>query len=1026
MLHKLLGWFNGRKPHGTGNRRAKLCLETLENRDLMATGLVNQPPLLAVSSESVSSYGAAPITIPLGAHDADGDRLVFQAGSPGAAAFALDQRLNLSRRPQAPGGSRALHARWMNGANGIYSILPNGEVRQWLGNVRRTRQPRAVVAVLDPSYFARPQLLFNAKAPAPLPAAVTMNGDQLTITPPSGFAGTFSVEVWAGDARAVAARHVAVTVSPRFTLDLGDPLPVAEKQALPSVMFEPVTNRVDPGLINGFDETVIGDFDGDRRDDIFFREIASGENRILFSRGNEDFSPVINRIGPGAINGYDQVVAGDFNGDGKDDLFGRVNHSGANRFILAAPGHDEQFYVAGFEIGWGAVNGYDRMVAGDFNGDRLDDLFFLARGSGANRVAFNRGGGVFTIQEPFGWGSVNGYDEMAAGDFDGDGRDDIMFRVIESGANRIAFARGVESFTIVTDRIAPGYINGFDEMSIGDVNSDGRDDMLFREVESGVNRLMMAKNNSNEEFYRATNSLQPGWLNGYDRAIIGNFNGYPGGEIFLREVESGDNRIAFPRNTPAKFVEDNNTTQYVLSHDGRLSTSDTTDNGVVIATGVADFAVNERELTIYYRDGRCEVTLLAGDLAEFMARAKAQDTAQGGAESTYSSGLRGVVGKTTIAGWLGGQGDAQAPKSMLASVGRVLIASAIPGQFQFRGSGTVLAWGGNRYVLTAAHVVKGSTPAQIRFDLDGSAFPTQSGGLVVDRVWGSESFGGRDLALLRLAKALPDSIVGAQLPDAMPVAVGSQVLVIGYGRNNHDAVGGVMSFGYARLDGVNQSYTNQTGPFIVNQYANGEAAFDHGDSGGPDFVAQRAFDRNGHAYWTPLLVGVHSFFLDQPLAGTNAGNDRIDIGENTYSLQIDAQLSRTIKGIIPPPAKFADIWIQVTDDGDPYIPLLNQTGEWHVDLTINGDPQHLERDFGDGSIAGLSRVNVSNRSQLSISFGGYEEDTGWLDGNDTIPAFSRTLDVPDRIVALGRTPLGSYQDGAGYTMWVEFGYHWAD
>ena len=80
----------------------------------------------------------------------------------------------------------------------------------------------------------------------------------------------------------------------------------------------------------------------------------------------------------------------------------------------------------------------------------------------------------------------------------------------------------------------------------------------------------------------------------------------------------------------------------------------------------------------------------------------------------------------------------------------------------------------------------------------------------------------------------------------------------------------------------------------------------------------------------------------------------------------------------------------------------------------------------DRSRERLSRVNVSNQRQLSISFGGYEEDTGWFDGNDTIPRFSRTLDVPDRNVALGRTPLGSYQDGAGYTMWVEFGYAWAD
>jgi hypothetical protein len=714
-------------------------------------------------------------------------------------------------------------------------------------------------------------------------------------------------------------------------------------------------------------------------------------------------------------------VVCDFNGDGKDDLFLRGIASGSNRFVFAAPGHDEQFYVFARSVHPDHVNGYERMVAGDFNGDRLDDLFFWSR-SGGNRMIFNRNSGNYAVAHPIEFGDVNGYDELAAGDFDGDGRDDIMFRVKESGANRIAFARGVESFTIVTDRIPPGAINGFDEMTIGDVNGDGRADMLFRE-DSGVNRLMLAVNSSNEEFQRSTNGIPLDWINGYDRNLLGDFNGDRHADLFLREIDSGENRIAFARHTYAKFVEIDNTTQYRLTSEGQLWTSDT-GKGALIATAVADFGVNERELTIYFSDGRREVTLLAGDLAGFMARAKAHDAAQGDAESTYSPDLRGVVGKTTIAGWLAGQNDAQAPKSMLASVGRVLIPSAIPGQFQFNGSGTVLAWGGNRYVLTAAHVIKGAS--QIRFDLDGSAFATQSGGLVVDRVWGSDFFGGRDLALLRLQSALPETIVGAQLPDAMPVAVGNEVLVIGYGRNNVDSDGGVMSFGYARLDGVNRSYTNETGPFIVNKYATGEGAFDHGDSGGPDFVAQRAFDRNGRAYWTPLLVGVHSFFLDKPLAGTSAGNDRVDIGEETFSIQIDAQLSRIIKGIIPPPVKYADVWIHVTDDGDPYIPLLNQTGEWHMALTIDGATEHIERDFGDGSIARLARVNVSHQRQMSISFGGYEEDTGWFDGNDTIPSFARTLDVPDRMVALGRTPLGSYQDGAGYTMWVEFGYVWAE
>lgn len=338
--------------------------------------------------------------------------------------------------------------------------------------------------------------------------------------------------------------------------------------ALPAVDFVPVTNRIGSGWINGFDETTVGDFDGDGRDDILFREIDSGENRIAFARGNEDFSIVLNRIPQGWINGYDKVVAGDFNGDGRDDLFFREIDSGANRIVFAAPGHNEEFWVATNLIAPSHVNGYDRMVAGDFDGNGSDDLFFLVRASGANRIAYSVGGLQFSIAtERIGASAVNNYDEVVAGDFDGDRRADLFFRQTVSGANRFAFSRG-DGFTIVSDRLGRGAINGFDQVVVGDINGDNYDDLFFRAIKSGTNRLAIARPGGHEDFYIATQSIASGHINGFDEAFLGDFDGDRRHDLLLREVDSGVNRIGFVRGSAAQFVELDNTMQYRLNPDG--------------------------------------------------------------------------------------------------------------------------------------------------------------------------------------------------------------------------------------------------------------------------------------------------------------------------------------------------------------------------------------------------------------------------------------------------------------------------
>ena len=298
---------------------------------------------------------------------------------------------------------------------------------------------------------------------------------------------------------------------------------------------------VDRGLINMAEEVVVGDFDGDGRDDVFFRNVESGANRILLSRAN-GFQAVTNRILPGAINGFDEVYAGDFDGDGRDDLFFREIGSGGNRIMFARG--NEQFSMVTNRVAPGWINGAEEAVVGDFDGDRRDDILFRNVRSGDNRILFARGNEQFnpvTNRIPQGW--INGFDEVYAADFDGDKRDDLFFRNVGSGDNRILFARGNEQFSMVTNRIPTGWINGAEKLLAGDFNRDGKDDMLFYNPATGSNRMVLAA--GNETFREITTAVSPSAINGYDQGIAGDFDGNGAVDLFFRDIESGENRTLF-------------------------------------------------------------------------------------------------------------------------------------------------------------------------------------------------------------------------------------------------------------------------------------------------------------------------------------------------------------------------------------------------------------------------------------------------------------------------------------------------
>ncbi len=239
------------------------------------------------------------------------------------------------------------------------------------------------------------------------------------------------------------------------------------------------TNLVPPSAINGndFPQLVVGNFDGTGTDDLFFWNPRSGKNRLV-SVDDGNFVFRTNIVDPTSINGNDftEVVVGQFSPDAATDLFFWNPRSGRNRLIQF-----ERNTVAGnFATGriqtnivqTGAINGNDfqRIVAGSFGSDIVDDLYFWNPRSGRNRyitVGFNS-----TTDNTFQTDlqtnvlpatSINGNDftEIIVADFDQNTQDDFFFWNPVTGRNRTAYLSGDDpQVQVENSNIAPGAING--------------------------------------------------------------------------------------------------------------------------------------------------------------------------------------------------------------------------------------------------------------------------------------------------------------------------------------------------------------------------------------------------------------------------------------------------------------------------------------------------------------------------------------------------------------------------------------
>jgi len=216
------------------------------------------------------------------------------------------------------------------------------------------------------------------------------------------------------------------------------------------------------------------DFGGDGRGDVLWRHSASGAVAAWHMDGR--FVERVSLLGSAAVGWTVQAVA-DFTGDGKADLLWRETASGTTYLwaidgaaVTAASG----FTSAQADPTWQVVG------TGDVNGDGRSDILWRKTGGGpgtGNVVAWLMNGAmVSSVGSPGAVGSE--WNVQGLGDLDGDGRDDILWRDTSGGSTYVWFMAGASV-------LSSGFTGAYGDTTwtiqgVADLNGDRKDDVLWR------------------------------------------------------------------------------------------------------------------------------------------------------------------------------------------------------------------------------------------------------------------------------------------------------------------------------------------------------------------------------------------------------------------------------------------------------------------------------------------------------------------------------------------------------------------
>ena len=282
---------------------------------------------------------------------------------------------------------------------------------------------------------------------------------------------------------------------------------------------------------------IVADFNGDGNLDV-----AAG-NMVVFGDGKGKFNKP-QYIGL-SYDGFE--AAGDFNSDHKPDLVS------ANAFddVTVYWGNGKGQFASGPT--YAAGSGSFSMAVGDFNGDGRLDLAVTGANSNDVTLMINQGGRFFAARDFSGPGPVNNPAAAVIGDFNGDGKPDVLTNNW-GGADYLVLGNGNGTFAAPIDLQLIGIF-----LVAADFNGDGKLDFAtFASFYPPVSDVTVVLGSGNGTFKQPQN-----YFVGYGIAwlTVGDLNGdgkpdlaVSAGKFVVVLLGKGDGTFQSPIDTPLAYT----------------------------------------------------------------------------------------------------------------------------------------------------------------------------------------------------------------------------------------------------------------------------------------------------------------------------------------------------------------------------------------------------------------------------------------------------------------------------------------
>jgi hypothetical protein len=272
------------------------------------------------------------------------------------------------------------------------------------------------------------------------------------------------------------------------------------------------------------------DLDGNAKSDIVLQNLGSGQYYVWSMNGKAMLDNGF--IGWQTGTDWQAKGTGDFNGDGKSDVVLQNNKDGGC-YIWELNGKSR--IDSGF-VGWAAGPDWQVKATGDFNGDGYSDIL-LENSQSHARYVWEFHSKTLVDSGFVGWATNGDWTVKATGDFNGDGKSDILLQNAIDGScyvwemNGLSLRDGGYGFV----GTAPG--KDWQVKGTGDFNGDGKSDILFQNAVDGSCKVW-EMDGLNQ---KVGGVGLVGWTPGKDWqvAATGDYNGDHKRDILLHNAHDG-------------------------------------------------------------------------------------------------------------------------------------------------------------------------------------------------------------------------------------------------------------------------------------------------------------------------------------------------------------------------------------------------------------------------------------------------------------------------------------------------------